>query len=228
MNSLIKALSIGASRFAQQPKTPWKQGTAQPSTTGIRNWLILGTGYSSVYRNTSSEIVVECIDDSWAEANGSDLIANREAALESLQPRQHKAYSNRSVAWPLVTSYYSAYFAVQSFLRCLGLEPEEIDLITAAWHFRGFPISLTAGNYGFSIELSVPTKIVLRKMGSSGGAHHQFWTGFRQSQSAIHHVLLLSPGLNTLSTTERQAADGDYVKLVRVTTSSGLPSSATR
>jgi hypothetical protein len=69
-------------------------------------------------------------------------------------------------------------------------------------------------------------KIVLRKLGSAGGAHYQFWTGFRQSQAAIHQVLLLSPGLDTLSAIQRQAADGDYGKLVQLcfTDASEVPS----
>jgi hypothetical protein len=101
-------------------------------------------------------------------------------------------------------------------LGSIYLEQEESSLITAAWHARGFPIPVAAGNYGFSVDLSTPVKIVLRKLGSAGGAHYQFWTGFRQSQAAIHQVLLLSPGLDTLSAIQRQAADGDYGKLVQL------------
>jgi hypothetical protein len=231
MNSLVKALSVGASRFGQQPDISWARGDAQPASTGLRSWLLSGTGYSAVYRHASGEISIECIDDTWARANASDLIANREAAVESLLPRQHNIYSNRAVAWPFVTSYYSAYFAAQSFLRCLGLgsiylEQEESNLVSAAWAVRGFPIPITPGNYNFSIDLTTPVKISLRKLGSAGGAHQQFWTGFRQSQADIHRVLLLSPGLNTLSTTTRQAADGDYGRLVQLcfTNTSEVPS----
>jgi hypothetical protein len=216
---LIKALGVGALRFGQQPDASWKKTDNEPSKTGIRSWLLDGTGYSSVALNGSTEIAIECLDDDWAKANASDLIANREAAIESLLPRQHSSYSNRSVAWPVITTYYSAYFAVQSFLRCLGLgsvylEPDEAKMLTAAWSARGFAATISANNYGFSIELSNPVRIVLRKLGSGGGAHHQFWTGFRQLQSAIHQVLLVAPGLGTLSATQRQAADSDYGKLV--------------
>ena len=58
------------------------------------------------------------------------------------------------------------------------------------------------------------------------GAHQQFWTGFRRSQTGIHQVLVLSPGLDSLSTTQRQAADGDYGKLVQLcfTDASAVPS----
>ena len=231
MNSLVKALAVGASRFGQQPEASWRKSDAEPSKTGLRNWLLDGTGYSNVYPDASGDIAIECIDDSWAQANASDLIANREAAIESLVPRYHNAYSNRSVAWPFVTSYYSAYFAAQSFLRCLGLgsiyfEPQEASLLNAAWLARRFAVSLTPGNYGFSIELSTPVKILLRKLGSAGGAHQQFWTGFRRSQTGIHQVLLLSPGLDSLGTTQRQAADGDYGKLVQLcfTDASAVPS----
>lgn len=219
MKYLVKALAVGTSRYGQQPEASWKKGTTEPSKTGLRNWLLDGTGYSDVSSNTSNNIVIECLDDSWAKANASDLIANREAAIESLLPRQHNVYSNRSVAWPVITSYYAAYFAAQSFLRCLGLgsiylEPHEASLLNAAWKARGFHVSVNAQNYAFSIELSSPIKILLRKFGSSGGAHQQFWTGFRQSQSAIHEVLLVSPGLGTLSATQRQTADSEYSKLI--------------
>lgn len=231
MNSLVKALAVGALRYGQQPEASWRKGDIEPAKTGLRNWLLDGTGYSNVYLKASGEIAIECIDDGWAQANASDLIAHREAAIESLLPRQHSAYSNRSVAWPFLTSYYSAYFAAQSFMRCLGLgsvylEAQEASLLTNAWVARGFRVSLTAHNYGFAIELSTPVKILLRKLGSAGGAHQQFWNGFRQSQTAIHKVLLLSPGLSSLSTTERQAADGEYGKLVQLcfTDASAVPS----
>ncbi len=220
MKYLIKALAVGASRYGQRPQFSWRKDT-EPSTTGLRAWLMNGTGYSQVYRKGPNEIAIECLDSSWAEANASDLIANREAAMESLQPRQHNAYSNQSVAWPIVTSYYSTYFAAQSFLRCIGLgsiyiEQEEAAKLSAAWNARGFPVALAAHNYGFSIELSVPVKILLRQLGSAGGAHQQFWIGFRQSQAAIHEALLLSPGLGTLGPTERQAADGEYTRLIQM------------
>jgi hypothetical protein len=226
MKSLIQALSVGASRFGQQPETSWKVGDAQPSSTGLRNWLLSGTGYSAVYKDVAGGVAIECIGDSWAQANASDLIANREAAIESLLPRQHNAYLNRSVAWPFLTSYYSAYFAAQSFLRCLGLgsiyfEPEESSLITRAWLARGFSVAIATGNYGFAIDLSTPVRVLLRKLGSGGGAHQQFWTGFRQSQAEIHSVLLISPGLNSLSAIQRQAADADYGKLVQLCFSNG-------
>jgi hypothetical protein len=217
---LVKALAVGVSRYAQQPEASWKKTDEGPSKTGLRNWLLYGTGYSSVSPSTSGAIVIECIDDSWAKANASDLIANREAAIESLLPRQHRIYSHRSLAWPVVTSYYSAYFAAQSFLRCLGLgsiylETEEATLLSAAWKARGIPVAVTAGNYSFAVEISIPIKIVLRKLGAGGGAHKQFWTGFRRSQTAIHEALLVSPGLATLSATQRQAADGEYGKLIQ-------------
>ena len=219
MRYLIKALAVGASRYGQQPQVSWSDADSEPTKTGLRAWLLSGTGYSNVYVRPGGEIAIECIDSAWAEANASDLIANREAALESLLPRVHTAYSNRSVAWPLVTCYYSAYFAAQSFLRCLGLgsiyvEADEAAALTAAWSARGFSVSLSARNYGFSVELSTPVTIVLRKLGSAGGAHRQFWMGFGQSQHAIHEALLLSPGLATLAPTERQVADSEYTKLV--------------
>ena len=84
MNSLVKALAVGAVRFGQQPRSSWKKGDAEPPTTGLRKWLLQGTGYATVSNNTSGQIVIECVDDSWAQGNASDLIANREAALESL------------------------------------------------------------------------------------------------------------------------------------------------
>lgn len=232
MTPLVKALAVGAFRYAQQPGATWRIGDAEPAKTGLRNWLLDGTGYSNVFIDISGEITIECIDDSWAQANASDLVANREAAIESLLPRQNSTYSNRSVAWPFITSYYSAYFAAQSFLRCLGLgsiylEAREASLLTAAWNARGFALSLPAHNYGFVVELSTPAKIRLRKLGTTGGAHQQFWTGFRQSQNAIHKVLLVEPGLDSLSTTQRQAADAEYGKLVQVcfTDASTVPAS---
>lgn len=230
MTPLVKALATGAFRYAQQPRESWVDGDAEPAKTGLRNWLLEGTGYSTVYLDPSGEIEIECIGDSWAIANASDLVANREAALESLLPRQHSEYSNRSVAWPFITSYYSAYFAAQSFLRCLGLgsiylEAREATRLTSAWKARGFAATVVAHNYGFAVELSNPTKIRLRKLGSTGGAHQQFWNGFRTLQSAIHRVLLIETALHSLSATLRQAADGEYSKLVQMcfTDSSSLP-----
>jgi hypothetical protein len=217
---LVKALTIGASRYAQQPEVTWQTGATEPSKTGLRNWLIDGTGYSIASHRTSGDIALECIDDSWARSNGSDLIANREAAIESLFPRVHKLYSHRSLAWPIVTTYYSFYFAAQTFLRCLGLgsiyiEDKEAQLLSAVLIGRGFSTRFVAGNYVFAIELSNPVNIVLRKFGSGGGAHKQFWNGFQRSQNAIHEALLVSPGLNTLSTAQRQAADSEFEQLIQ-------------
>ena len=81
-------------------------------------------------------------------------------------------------------------------------------------------------NYRFAVELSTPIKIRLRKLGSTGGAHQQFWTGFRQSQNLIRQYLVGSPGLDSLSTTQRQAADVEYSKLVQMcfTDASTVPS----
>ena len=219
MKHLIKALSVGALRFGQNPKTSWSSGAHEPSTTGIRAWLLNGVGYSNVFVNSQNEIEVECIDSSWAEANTSDLIANREAALESLLPRQHQDYSNNSVAWPVITCYYSAYFAAQAFLRCLGLgsvylESTEADTISKAWAARGFSASVGALNYGFRVELSNPVTIRISKLGSKGGAHQQFWGGFQKLQNPINTTLLSSPAINVLGTLERQSAYAEYTKLV--------------
>lgn len=218
MKNLTKALSVGASRFGQSPISPWSGGVNEPSTTGIRAWLLNGVGYSNVV-NGQNEIIVECNDTSWAEANASDLIANREAAFESLLPRQHHEYSNRAVAWPVITCYYSAYFAAQAFLRCLGLgsvylEKLEADTITNAWIARGFSASVDAQNYSIRVELTNPVTVRIRKLGGKGGAHQQFWSGFQTLQNAIYTTLLSSPAINVLSTQERQSACTEYTKLV--------------
>lgn len=218
MKQLTKALAVGASRFAQQPGISWSKND-EPLSTGLRAWLMRGTGYTTVASNAAGGYSIECIGDSWAEANASDLVANREAAFESLWPRQHSRYSNKALAWPIVTTYYAAYFAAQSLLRCCGLgsvylEADEADLLTAAWHARGFAASVTGGNYSFTIDLQVPVVIHLRRLGASGGAHQQFWAGFRLAQPSVHSVLLVSPALATLSALDRQAADSEYIRLI--------------
>ena len=212
-------MAVGASRFAQQPDQTWQGENGGPSSTGLRSWLLEGIGYSNVTRNLSGDFIIECHDDSWSKANASDLIANREAAKESLHPRQNPAYGNKSLAWPIITAYYAAYFSAQSFLRCLGLgsiyiENGEANNLNTAWLARHFSAGLQASNYGFEIQLTTPIKIVLRTWGSSGGAHKQFWEGFRRSQNAIGQVLLISDGLNTLSAYQRQTAHNEYKRLI--------------
>jgi hypothetical protein len=220
MRNLIKALSVSASRFTLRPAASLTTGTNEPSTTGIRAWLLNGVGYSSVSKSKQNEIVVECVDTSWAEANASDLVANREAAFESLLPRQHQEYGNEAVAWPVITCYYSAYYSAQTFLRCQGLgslylEGTEADTINSAWKAKGFSAEIESSNYIFQIDLSKPvTTVRISKIGGKGGAHQQFWNGFQKLQSNVHWTLLSSPTLNILSQQERQSAHVEYKNFI--------------
>lgn len=219
MRNLRRVLEVGASRYGQQPSASWRGGAEEPSSTGLRAWLLLGTGYSNVVKNPDSSITIECIDASWAEANASDLVAHREAAFESLHPRLHPAYSNRSVAWPLISAYYSTYFSAQSLLRCFGagtiyLEGSEASSMSAAWQGKGFSATIAGGTYMFSIDIATPTSINIRKVGGGGGAHQQFWSAFRQSQSIVHNTILASAALSSLGPLERQMADAEYLQLM--------------
>lgn len=219
VKSLVKALSIGASRFCQQPSVPWRTQGAGPATAGIRAWLLAGTGYSQVTEPSRGQLLVLSQDSSWAEASACDMIAHREAAIESLVPLQHGLGDDQLVAWPLLACYYSTYFAAQALLRCLGLGTvylgtDEASRLAAAWNMRGFPSSVSPGNYCFCITLSAPASITLRRIGGAGGAHQQFWTGFEQLRRDIQEVLLTSPALSILDPLVRQAADAEYDRLM--------------
>lgn len=221
MKSLVEALSIGSARYGRQPSLSWKTGEFEPLNTGVRAWLSDGTGYTHVkFKNTSGGRVlnIECNDESWAEANASDLIASREAAQESLLPRQHVTYGNGSVAWPLITCYYAAYFAAQSMLRCLGLgtvylNSDDAKFLTAAWNGRGFNAVIEDGNYSFDISLSSPVIFSMKKAGT-GGVHRLFWSNFARLQPSIREKLLQSPALAILSVAARQDALSEYQTLI--------------
>lgn len=222
MKSLVEALSIGSVRYGRQPSLSWKGGGFEPPNTGVRSWLANGTGYINVecLNAASGKLFeIECNDDSWAEANASDLIASREAAQESLFPRQHILYGNESVAWPLITCYYTAYFAVQAMLRCLGLgtvylDAEDARFLTKAWNARGFNVEIDSGNYSFDISLASPLILSMRKTGTKGGVHQQFWSNFERLQPCIRQRLLKSPALAILSVVDRQEALTEYQTLI--------------
>jgi hypothetical protein len=218
LKNLVKALGEAITRFAQQPNKVAGETPQWGLGEGMRYWLIHGTGYSSVSQNLSGHFIIECVGDSWASCNAHDLLCNRQAAFESLLPRQHESYGNKSLAWPVISSYYAAYFSTQSLMRCLGLGTIYINRVESkhlndAWQARGFP-KVDQGNYMFSIELSLPIKIVLRKLGGSG-AHNQFWQAFEQSQTHIESVLLTSSALSSLSAAQRQDAFLEFKKLIQ-------------
>lgn len=211
---------MATTRFAQQPNQVAGERPHWGLGEGMRYWLIHGTGYSSVTQNLSGHFDIECVGDSWASCNAHDLLCNREAAFESLLPRQHESYGNKSLAWPVISSYYAVYFSTQSLMRCLGLGTIYIDrseskCLNDAWQARGFP-KIDQGNYVFSIDLALPIKIALRKLGGGGGAHKQFWQAFEQSQTHIESVLLTSNALSSLSAAQRQDAFLEFKKLIQV------------
>lgn len=210
MRSLTKILELGASRFSQQPEISWANNHLAPTRTGIREWLLQGTGYNSVKQNQNGAVEIDLPgrDTTWADANGSDLIAHREAALESLYPRNHECYNDTSAAWPLISNYYAAYFAAQALLRCLGigtmyLDKEEEGRVNEAWNLRGFKAKLVGSNYRFLIDSNGPSTITIYTNSRGTGAHATFWSTFKAVRNEIDQRILLGKVFGALDNTTR-------------------------
>lgn len=142
---------------------------------GIRDWLIRGGTYF-IAHCAADRLVVECVDDSWANANGSDITRYFHAARESILPRATGAYDARSIGWSAVTIYYSGLYLCLGLLRCFGyglmyLTSDDCNSISQAF---GNAAKLDSGTYSLTVTLGARPKIELSKKRAKG-FHEAFW-----------------------------------------------------
>lgn len=147
---------------------------AHPPSAGIREWLKVGGGYY-VSSSTSTSLILDVVDESWALANGADADRFFWAARDSVIPRSATCYDPRSIAWTAVSSYYCGFYVVMGFLRTFGngyiyLGSDDISVLNSALA----PVRLESGVYGLTVMLGARPKVELRKQ-KVRGVHEGFW-----------------------------------------------------
>jgi hypothetical protein len=103
---------------------------------GLREWLRAGGTYY-VLRFDREHFVAEALDDSWSDANGSDMARYFWAARDSILPRSLVNYDARSIGWASIAIYYAGLYLCLAMLRGFGygliyLAPEDCEFLDVA------------------------------------------------------------------------------------------------
>jgi hypothetical protein len=125
------------------------------------------------------------------------------AAFETLTCDMLDLENTKSIAWPLIRSYYAAFFALHALIRIHGWSCTNITSEIAERISRDartlYPISLqlSSGLYLFKFESGGRRAKGVRMDGLSGSSHEKLWS-------------LLVEYLSDLTRVSLQAVDEDY------------------
>ena len=147
---------------------------ADAKSPGIREWLLNGGSYY-VSASARDKFVAEAADESWSEANGSDLAKYFWAARDSILPRSLAAYDTRSIGWATVAIYYTGLYLCLGLLRSFGYGFMYITSDDCA-RLGQAPgaVRPESGTYAVTFHLGSSVKVELTKK-SVKGFHEGFW-----------------------------------------------------
>lgn len=116
------------------------------------------------------------------------------ATFESLLDARPSNSNEKSLGWPLIRTYYAAFFAAHALLRICG---ESVTFLTTkqtnnlnqvAQIYTGQPSNFSNGIFHFKITNS-SRKIQLTQLSRGGGSHEDFWKIFYKFLIEVEDVL---------------------------------------
>jgi hypothetical protein len=170
------------------------EGQSRP--IGVRSWLANG----SFRAETGNEQrVVELKDVSLSELVPYLSYDHERFALASLESRLFSKPERgrpRAISWPLLKTYYAAFFGAHALMRAVGQAVTRVDSALAARlsNIAALYSSSTrveAGTYHFRVSQQDDRSVsaFLRKCDDTGGAHDQFWRAFYKFLSELSATL---------------------------------------
>jgi hypothetical protein len=155
---------------------------------GIRDWIMSGAwSLNEQLTKKSAKLILHDVDQ-FGEASVNEALYLANAAFESARAVPVLQDEPRSFAWQFIAYYYSGYFAANSLMRLCGygctnlsaLECAEINQSASLYGLGGNDdkTKLAPGVFYASTSNSVNSVCSLTSIGSKGGVHIQFWTGF--------------------------------------------------
>ena len=150
-------------------------------------------------------------------ALAADINRTAIAAYESVRLATRSTLFPKSTAWPVIKSYYAAFFAAHAILRMLGTGFTTLEIPHAA------SINRIATLYGVSNENVTPGTFTFTYFGaqreahwdrfdsSSGGVHERFWAFFRLRIANLSRDVLKTGGGIT---SDNQAVSGRLTELL--------------
>jgi hypothetical protein len=104
------------------------------------------------------------------------------AAIETVAGIELSVDLPKSLGWPLIRSYYAAYFAGHALLRlfgrtCTQLDTGQLASIHTVADLFGYRsgVSLTRGQYGGVLDVAGKTIVFQKRAGTEGGSHAVMW-----------------------------------------------------
>jgi hypothetical protein len=167
-------------------------------TSGVREWIRTG-GYYFDNPTTPGSFSVSIRDEAeFLNALASDINRFSLASFESASHVSRNAKFPKAVAWLLISSYYSGFFAAHAILRLLGASCIHIDgalrdFLNGVADTGGMlhqPIK--KGFYTCRFSSAASLLECDRSAPASGGVHESFWETFIGEIEQLRESVLLS------------------------------------
>jgi len=187
---------------------------------GVREWIRTGSYYFDNPTTPDSFSISIRDETEFLNALASNINRFSLASFESASHVSRNAEFPKAVAWLLISSYYSAFFAAHGILRVLGISCIYIDgglrdFLNGVADTAGMlhePIKkgfytcrLDSG--GWSLECE-------RTAAASGGVHESFWETFANHMERLREGVLLSTAQSSEKNRLTYAKIGDLLAIL--------------
>jgi len=165
---------------------------------GVREWIRTG-GYYFDNPTTPDSFSISIRDETeFLTALASDINRFSLASFESASHVSRNAKFPKAAAWPLISSYYSGFFAAHGILRILGISCIHLDA-TLRDFLNGVADTtgmlhqpIKKGFYTFRLTSATASLECERSAPASGGVHESFWETFANEMEQLRESILLS------------------------------------
>lgn len=177
---------------------PGIHGAGGLSSSGVAAWT-KGGSYSVAVAPAPGCFQVNPVlpNAGLAEAFACEVNRFSLAAFESMMRNERDMDVPRALAWPMITSYYAAYFSAHAICRLFGRSVSQLDSSVSASvsnvfsSYLGGGHNISTGLYAVSFD-SAGASLQYVHNGGAGGSHELLWKSFLELLVFLRSSLLQS------------------------------------
>ena len=172
--------------------------------SGLQDWINKTYDYQTIDPLSSKSAFNLDVTGgaSLAEAFAFDVNRLSAAAFESLLIIVQNPTLPKSTGWPIIQSYYAAFFAANALLRLFGVSFSQLDALTTGGITKLFQaygvdngLSLERGMYACAYDAG-SKRLQCKSVAKDGGSHEAVWKAFAQLVARLSNDVL-TVGLTT-------------------------------
>lgn len=197
---------------------PSKINSVEKSKLNINNWLTSSTSYTVSQVNKGSVDIIVGDYDEFVSVLSQDSIKFAIASIETAANIQQHHILRKSLAWPMVQSYYSGFYAAHSLLRLTGSSCSRIDGVSISKihsiaRASGTLSNFSSSGYYYVNFNSAKGELKLQKKPEGLGTHQFLWVQWVDRLKNLINLVNLS---TTIVTSEKAAIVDRFNNIISV------------